>query len=258
MHKLSPVHIAASVVMALAGTSAFAEGAKAASTGSATAATNASVSGTTIGTTGSRIDITPQIQTALPTNTLKSIDGGTPATGITLTNTSKTDVRNEQTLKATQGTRSSGTTSTSTSTGGGTSGTTASSGTRTAGSSSVNSTGTISGTSDVTGTNTIATPVLVNGIAGSSFESDRVADERAMASAQYVQANGVTMQPVVTDTARAGASIDRVVRQAQRDRSKIGRNGQLLHSIAPRTKVDRSNEMPDDGPSPALTGPLAR
>ncbi len=35
---------------------------------------------------------------------------------------------------------------------------------------------------------------------------------------------------------------------------KIGRNGQLLQSIAPRTNVNRTNQMPDDGPSPTLTG----
>jgi hypothetical protein len=34
----------------------------------------------------------------------------------------------------------------------------------------------------------------------------------------------------------------------------VGRNGQLLYSVAPRTNVDRSWQMPDDGPSPALTG----
>jgi hypothetical protein len=49
-------------------------------------------------------------------------------------------------------------------------------------------------------------------------------------------------------------SLDRVIKSAEKDRKKIGKNGQLLNSIAPRTNVDRSAEMPDDGPTPALSG----
>ena len=76
----------------------------------------------------------------------------------------------------------------------------------------------------------------------------------ATLSANPAAANGTT----TLDTVRAGASLDRVINQASRDRRKIGRNGQLLHSIAPRTNVDRSAEMPDDGPTPALKGLISR
>jgi hypothetical protein len=57
-----------------------------------------------------------------------------------------------------------------------------------------------------------------------------------------------------SDLARSSVSLNRVIKDAEKDRRKIGRNGQLLHSIAPRTNVDRSHEMPDDGPTPALSG----
>jgi hypothetical protein len=38
-------------------------------------------------------------------------------------------------------------------------------------------------------------------------------------------------------------------------RAKVARKGQLLYSIAPRTNNDRSDEMPDDPVSPAITPP---
>jgi hypothetical protein len=95
--------------------------------------------------------------------------------------------------------------------------------------------------SDVTstGTTTTTTPVLAsNGV----FASD-------VYGTPVLSANVVT-----TDQATNDAAVNRAVRQVSRDRARIGRNGQLLYSIAPRTNVDRSNEMPDDGPSPSLSG----
>jgi hypothetical protein len=62
----------------------------------------------------------------------------------------------------------------------------------------------------------------------------------------------------VTDVRVADATMNQVIGSAKRDRNRVGRNGQLLYSIAPRTNVDRSREVPDDGPTPALTGPLSR
>jgi hypothetical protein len=75
------------------------------------------------------------------------------------------------------------------------------------------------------------------------------------ASSQYIPPyNGVANADVVV----ADNTMNQVIGTAQRDRKRVGRNGQLLYSIAPRTNVDRSREMPDDGPTSALTGPLAR
>jgi len=60
------------------------------------------------------------------------------------------------------------------------------------------------------------------------------------------------------EVAFADNTMNQVIGDAKRDRRRVGRNGQLLYSIAPRTNVDRSREVPDDGPSPALAGPLSR
>ncbi len=70
-----------------------------------------------------------------------------------------------------------------------------------------------------------------------------------VANAQLAQ-NGI----VVTDTLANGANVDRAIAQVQRDRKRIGRNGQLLYSVAPRTNVDRTWQMPDDGPGLSLNG----
>ncbi|HUQ27249.1 MAG TPA: hypothetical protein VM051_01565 [Usitatibacter sp.] len=51
-----------------------------------------------------------------------------------------------------------------------------------------------------------------------------------------------------------GARVDRAINQVSRDRKRVGRNGQLLYTIAPRTNVDRSHEMRDDPLPPSLTG----
>lgn len=65
-------------------------------------------------------------------------------------------------------------------------------------------------------------------------------------------------QYIGADVAVADNTMNQVIGDAKRDRRRVGRNGQLLYSIAPRTSVDRSAQMPDDGPSPALKGPLSR
>ena len=58
---------------------------------------------------------------------------------------------------------------------------------------------------------------------------------------------------VVAEAQANGANVDRAIAQVSRDRKRIGRNGQLLYSIAPRTNVDRTAQMPDDGIPPSLT-----
>lgn len=70
-----------------------------------------------------------------------------------------------------------------------------------------------------------------------------------LAGASIAQ-NGIA----VTESQFNAANVDRAIAQVSRDRKRIGRNGQLLYSIAPRTNVDRTAQMPDDPLPPALTG----
>ena len=53
----------------------------------------------------------------------------------------------------------------------------------------------------------------------------------------------------------ATSNNDPLVRRELNKRRNLRRNGQLLYSIAPRTNVDRSWQMPDDPISPALRPP---
>jgi hypothetical protein len=58
------------------------------------------------------------------------------------------------------------------------------------------------------------------------------------------------------DAQAAAPELDAAMRSSEaRTRAKVARKGQLLHSIAPRTNNDRSDEMPDDPVSPAITPP---
>ena len=104
-------------------------------------------------------------------------------------------------------------------------------------------------------------PAVINGaVGGVTLDGERLLDERDRALAIDRSAVSVdlaslgTVTTATADVQRSSVSLDRVIRQAERDRKKIGRNGQLLNTIAPRTNVDRSSEMPDDGPTPALSG----
>ena len=120
-------------------------------------------------------------------------------------------------------------------------------------------------TTAVDGTTTTTTlPVnlfnsgLVNGAAGGvTLDGERLLDERDRSLAidrSAVSVDLVSLGTATADVRRSSVSLDRVIKSAERDRKKIGRNGQLLNTIAPRTNVDRSSEMPDDGPTPALSG----
>jgi hypothetical protein len=112
-------------------------------------------------------------------------------------------------------------------------------------------------------------PAIINGAMGGVVsDGERVFDTQgnvvydpnnpnANANVQLVN-NGSAGASVTTDTTQSSRSLDRAIKQAERDRKRIGRNGQLLQSIAPRTNVDRTDQMPDDGPTPALTGLLPR
>jgi hypothetical protein len=124
-----------------------------------------------------------------------------------------------------------------------------------AGASSVNSTGAITPGS---GVSTFANPVIVGGYGyGMNVaEGERVDNGNANANANVAYAGAQVDQLAATDIQASGnsQSFDRAVNTVKRDRQRVGRNGQLLQSIAPRTNANRSNEMPDDPPSPALTG----
>ena len=95
---------------------------------------------------------------------------------------------------------------------------------------------------DVTFAN--GTPTAISSITTPTFTNADVYANSSLAQ------NGIA----VTEAQVNGANVDRAIAQVQRDRKRIGRNGQLLYSIAPRNTVDRTGQMPDDGPSPALTG----
>ena len=167
-------------------------------------------------------------------------------------NATSVDLRNQQTLAATAGTHASGSTSAidnllaqgAASTNGSTTGTTTGTGT--------------------TGTGAVATSPFVGGYAfgnpsdltslpyaNGAVPAANAATTLAMNTMPDVVANAQVTQ---FEAARADANVNRAIAQVQRDRKRVGRNGQLLYSIAPRTNVDRSAEMPDDGPPPSLTG----
>lgn len=131
------------------------------------------------------------------------------------------------------------------------------------GASSVNSTGTTDlgtpGINAAASVNGIVSPAIINGTQSMVTADGERIDNGAsagFANAQVDQGqfNGSAGSAVTVETVRNSQSFDRAVNVVKRDRQRVGRNGQLLQSIAPRTNVDRSREMPDDGPSPALTG----
>jgi hypothetical protein len=104
----------------------------------------------------------------------------------------------------------------------------------------------------------LVNPAVINGTIGTvTVDGERLLDERDQALQINRSAAAVEVQTLGAaslDVQRSAVSLDRVIKTAEKDRKKIGRNGQLLNTIAPRTNADRSNEMPDDGPTPALSG----
>jgi hypothetical protein len=244
MRKLSPGYVVTSIVVAIAGAGTFTQAQAATKSAGTIVAGSGMHSGSTV--TATSATGIPSAAPAAPTSTAT-------ASPVALSNTTTIDVRNAQTMQATAVTRLSGP---SPFTSGGASTTTAP-----GSSSTVPATGTTGGVvvggTDVTGiTGTTApvtnlgNPLVFNGAVG----SDLIAENMD-------QGNGVAIAnntPTAADYARSSVSLDRVIKSAERDRRKAGRNGQLLYSIAPRTNVDRSNEMPDDGPTPALKGLATR
>ena len=188
------------VVIAAAGSSAFAQGARVAPRSNVKATT---ANGSAAGAVNNNNMVIQSSQTGggVARNTRDFVSGFGGNQVFTPSTTTNTDVRNSDNRRQTEGTRSSGTSVTNTATGTGTTtgtGTNTSTGTNTgsssgssaSGSSSVNSTGTVTNpdntqtssgnTAANTGVNTTATnPLLLNSVIGAAVAgSDAVLDGR--------------------------------------------------------------------------------
>jgi hypothetical protein len=241
MRKLSPAYVVTSIVVAIAGV--FTQAQAATKSAGAIVAGSALGSGATV-TSTSATGI-PSAAPAAPSGTGTSTSSS--GSRLTLSNTSATDTRNAQTMDATATTRLSGP---SPFTSGGATATTAPGSSSTLPTTGPRAGVVVLGTDEtgVTGTTApvMGNPLVFNGAVG----SDLIAENMGQGSGVAI----VNNSPTAADYARSSVSLDRVIKSAERDRRKAGRNGQLLYSIAPRTNVDRSSEMPDDGPTPALKG----
>ena len=88
-------------------------------------------------------------------------------------------------------------------------------------------------------------------------DNGAIAANQIYAAGEMIGGTSVLDTTAVTNQAApvSGASFDRAIREVSKERRRIGRNGQLLNTIAPRTNgVDRSREMPDDPLPASLTG----
>ena len=171
----------------------------------------------------------------------------TTGTATAPTNTTSVDLRNQATLEATAGTHASGSTSALGPLANGTAG----ANTSTTGTTTGTTTGAI-GTMPFLGTPIYANPS--DNTLGIASPNAPASTGLASTDLGYGNASIAAQGIAVSETQVNGVNVDRAINQVSRDRKRIGRNGQLLYSIAPRTNVDRSAQMPDDGPSPALTG----
>ncbi|HSS27181.1 MAG TPA: hypothetical protein VLL50_04460, partial [Usitatibacter sp.] len=217
----------------------------------------------------------PSVVNVAPT-TISNSQPAAPASGtgstasgtvIAPTNTTQSDQRAAATNQAVQPERSSANTSasqirTATTSAGSTTGTT--SGGTTTGGTTTGGTTTGGTTTGVVVGSSLGFPGSVGTIVNSGEPTVDANGNIVASNAAYAvtpAAAQVAMAPPVyssAEVAYADNTMNQVIGEAKRDRHRVGRNGQLLYSIAPRTNVDRSREVPDDGPSPALTGPLAR
>ncbi len=277
MRKLSPAYVVTSVVIALAGTassraatvpggtnrlsgSAGVASPQASATPSSApvnstpAPTSPILTNTSSGADGSRSgsNTNSSAANAPVGSSSSSANGNAAANGNTSVNGTRSGSNIDSSAANTApGSTSATGTSGSSSVNGSTSGSENSSG-------GSESTGTV-GTVFAPGVTGYANRALIPGmIGGVTSDGERVIDNST--AAQYsepgtqLQYNGKAQTAVsAQETASSSRSFDSAVNEVKRERRKIGRNGQLLQSIAPRTNVDRTNEMPDDGPSPALT-----
>ena len=210
------------------------------------------------GLTGTFVPSNTPPVTAPPSGATTATSTSTTTTGPVANppNATNVDVRNQQTLAATAGTHASGSTSaidnliaqglvtTNTETTGTTSG--AAPGTT---GTTVGSVGGVATSPYIAGY-AFANPSDVTSLPYAATTSTAPVT-LAMNTAPDIVANAQVTQ---LENARNDANVNRAIAQVQRDRKRIGRNGQLLYSIAPRTNVDRSAEMPDDPLPAALTG----
>jgi len=79
---------------------------------------------------------------------------------------------------------------------------------------------------------------------------ERIPVERSAAAAQTTDA------PLVANSAASRALDARLEKAARETRERVARKGQVLNSVAPRTDVDRTDQMPDD--STPLLSPSRR
>ena len=185
------------------------------------------------------------------TSTNTTTTSTTTATATAPTNTTSVDVRNQATLDATAGTRASGSTSALGPLATGGAGVNASTTGTTSGAGATGPTTGAIGTTPFLGTPIYANPSDTTlGLASTTAPATTALASTDVYGNASIAAQGIA----VTETQADGVNVDRAINQVSRDRKRIGRNGQLLYSIAPRTNVDRTAQMPDDGPSPALTG----
>src|SRR5439155_16685330 len=102
------------------------------------------------------------------------------------------------------------------------------------------------------GARVVLEPVPVVG--GISAFGERVSAETSAVVTPVVPAAGVAAPVIGTEFAEI--DLDRAVRkESRRAQRKVARNEQRLQTIAPRTNVDRTAEMPDDPVSPAISPP---
>jgi hypothetical protein len=250
MRKLSTATLAAAVSLVFA------------------SATQAATAGTSVIPNVQSAPTLSQPVATAPASTSGTSTSTTSTSSMTRAPSVNSDVRAQQTNAAVAGTHASGSTSaiagllgttSSISTTG--TGTTAGTGTT-----SGTGTGTTSGLG-ATGTNSVAAIGALNG--GTAFGGGAaILNNPADFTNGAVAGNGMTYAAndvvggaAMIDTTTAasatlpnGANVDRAIREVSKDRRRIGRNGQLLYTIAPRTNVDRSNEMRDDPLPFSLTG----
>jgi hypothetical protein len=286
MRKPSPALLVTSVVIALTGSMALAQNRATAArpattttmTSPASTSTSTGSAATTSASSSSRVTgISPTVRTSDGRTITTNANGGTTTTVQNGDGTFTTTMRNSDgsvagtiTTAGAPATDANGSllvnngTTTAAPTVGNPTVVTNSDGSTTSTTLNANGTRTIV-TTAVDGTTTSTTlpgnlfnPGLVNGaVGGVTLDGERLLDERDRALAidrSAVSVDLVSLGTATADVQRSSVSLDRVIKSAERDRKKIGRNGQLLNTIAPRTNVDRSSEMPDDGPTPALSG----
>jgi len=115
------------------------------------------------------------------------------------------------------------------------------------------------GTGNETGNTTGFVNPVITGSLGATAEGDQLlfdANGNAIGTSGTLgMANTVNTGPApvnngvaAADLVYADRAMNQVIHDARAERHRIGRNGQLLYSITPRTDVDRSKEVPDDGP----------